>query len=315
MPEVAAAVAALPAAESARAIDAGDDVEIALDGDRERLAPEDLLLEARPTEGYAVGQDAALAVGLATEITPELRREALAREVVHAVQGARRAAGLRVEERIHLHLDGSGELARRSRSTATRSPAETLATRLTVGHGAPSPGCAARSTSWTPAPPPPPPAPPGDGSRVRSSERRAVGRWTASGAVWLGPGRAARTPRPGVAHRPCGPGAPPPPQVAAREPRHHVGVGAQARSRRARGRGRAARSARAAPRTRRGSSEAQADDLAVAADSVTPSSTPSVAMSAKGWTWPRREVDGGHVLLSRRGRRGGRRRPARAGPA
>ena len=120
MPAVAAAVAALPAAESARAIDAGDGVEIALNGDRERLAPEDLLLEARPSEGYAVGQDAALAVGLATEITPDLRREALAREVVHAVQGARRAAGLRVEERIHLHLDGSGELREADRGAPRR---------------------------------------------------------------------------------------------------------------------------------------------------------------------------------------------------
>jgi isoleucyl-tRNA synthetase len=137
MPAVAAAVAALPAAESARAIDAGDGVEIALNGDRERLEPEDLLLEARASVGYAVGQDAALAVGLATEITPDLRREALAREVVHAVQGARRAAGLRVEERIHLHLDGSGELREAVEEHRGAIAAETLATRLTVGHGAP----------------------------------------------------------------------------------------------------------------------------------------------------------------------------------
>jgi isoleucyl-tRNA synthetase len=140
MPEVAAAVAALPAAESARAIDAGEELEIALDGDRERLAPEDLLLEVRPTEGYAVGQEAALAVGLATEVTPDLRRDALAREVVHAVQGARRAAGLRVEERIHLHLDGSGEVREAIEDHRAAIAAETLATRLTVGHGAPFAG-------------------------------------------------------------------------------------------------------------------------------------------------------------------------------
>jgi isoleucyl-tRNA synthetase len=140
MPEVAAAVAALPAAEAARALDAGDAVEIAVVGDRERLAPEDLLREARPTEGYAVGQDAALAVGLATEITPDLRRDALAREVVHVVQGARRSAGLRVEERIHLHIDGSGELREVIEAHREAIAAETLATRLTVGHGAPFAG-------------------------------------------------------------------------------------------------------------------------------------------------------------------------------
>jgi isoleucyl-tRNA synthetase len=87
-----------------------------------------------------VGQDAALAVGLATEITPDLRREALAREVVHAVQGARRAAGLRVEERIALHLDGSGEVREAIEEHRDAIAAETLATRLSVGHGAPFAG-------------------------------------------------------------------------------------------------------------------------------------------------------------------------------
>jgi len=140
MPQVAAAVAALPATEAARALDAGEGVAISLDGVTERLDPEDLLREARPTTGYAVGQDAAMAVGLATEITPALRREALAREVVHAVQGARRTAGLRVEERIALHLDGSGELREAIEEHREAIAAETLASRLTVGHGAPFAG-------------------------------------------------------------------------------------------------------------------------------------------------------------------------------
>jgi isoleucyl-tRNA synthetase len=140
MPEVARAVQALPAAEAARALDAGEPVEISLNGAAERLEGEDLLREARPTEGYAVGQDATLAVGLSTEITPALRREGLAREVVHTVQGARRAAGLRVEERISLHLDGSGDLREAIDEHRAAIAAETLAVRLTVGHGAPFAG-------------------------------------------------------------------------------------------------------------------------------------------------------------------------------
>ena len=93
-----------------------------------------------PSEGYAVGQDAALAVGLATEITPELRLEALAREIVHAVQGARRTAGLRVEERIVLHLDGSGLIREAIDAHRPAIAAETLATSLSVSHGAPFAG-------------------------------------------------------------------------------------------------------------------------------------------------------------------------------
>jgi isoleucyl-tRNA synthetase len=137
MPAVAQAVAALDPAAAARDADAGRAVTIALDGDTFALAPEDLLLTARSTEGYAVGQDGGLAVGLATEITPDLRREGLAREIVHAVQNARRAAGLRVEDRIRLHLDGSGLAREAIDAHRGRIAGETLAVELSVGHGAP----------------------------------------------------------------------------------------------------------------------------------------------------------------------------------
>ena len=56
---------------------------------------------------------------------------------MHAVQGARRTAGLRVEERIRLHLDGSGLAREAIERHRGEIAAETLATALTVGHGAP----------------------------------------------------------------------------------------------------------------------------------------------------------------------------------
>jgi isoleucyl-tRNA synthetase len=140
MPAVAEAVAALDATATARALDAGEQVTIAVAGAQEILDDEDILREARPAEGYAVGQDAALAVALATEITEELAREALAREIIHAVQGARRAAGLRVEDRIALHLDGSGPMREAIDMHRESIAAETLAVRLSVGHGAPFAG-------------------------------------------------------------------------------------------------------------------------------------------------------------------------------
>jgi isoleucyl-tRNA synthetase len=140
MPEVARAVAALDGAETVRALDAGEPVAIAV-GDRlEPLGPDEVLREVRPSTGYAVAQNGAMAVGLALELTPELRLEGLARELVHAVQNARRAAGLRVEERIRLHLDGSGVLREAIEAHRGHIAAETLAERLTAGHGAPFAG-------------------------------------------------------------------------------------------------------------------------------------------------------------------------------
>jgi isoleucyl-tRNA synthetase len=137
MPEVAQAVAGLDALAAVRALDAGEPVEIRVDGAAHALGPEDVIREARPSEGYAVTQAGGLAVGLATEVTPALRLEGLAREVVHAVQNARRAAGLRVEERVVLHLDGSGLLREAIDAHRGHIKAEALADSLTQGHGAP----------------------------------------------------------------------------------------------------------------------------------------------------------------------------------
>ncbi|MCB9011580.1 MAG: isoleucine--tRNA ligase [Actinobacteria bacterium] len=137
MPGVAAAVAGLPANETARRVDAGEAVAITVDGEEHHLQPEDLLVSAHATEGYAVGNEAGLAVGLATDLTDDLLLEGLAREVVHAIQNARRAADLRVEDRIRLHLDGSGRIREAIDVHRERIAADTLATEISVGHGAP----------------------------------------------------------------------------------------------------------------------------------------------------------------------------------
>jgi isoleucyl-tRNA synthetase len=78
-----------------------------------------------------------MAVGLATELSEELRQEGRAREVIHAVQAARKAADLKVEDRIRLHLDGSGVLREAIDAHRSHIAAETLAVELSVGHGAP----------------------------------------------------------------------------------------------------------------------------------------------------------------------------------
>ena len=64
----------------------------------------------QPLEGYQLEREGSHAVALELALDDELRREGLAREVVHAVQGARKAAGLAVEDRIALALGGDDEL-------------------------------------------------------------------------------------------------------------------------------------------------------------------------------------------------------------
>ena len=81
-----------------------------------------------PLEGYQVEAEAGHAVALALELDDELRREGLAREIVHAVQNARRDAGLEVTDRIALALGGDAELLDAARAHEDYVAGETLAT-------------------------------------------------------------------------------------------------------------------------------------------------------------------------------------------
>jgi isoleucyl-tRNA synthetase len=70
-------------------------------------------------------------VALELELDDELRREGLAREIVHAVQNARKGAGLQVEDRIELTLGGDDELLAAARAFETYLARETLAVSVT----------------------------------------------------------------------------------------------------------------------------------------------------------------------------------------
>jgi isoleucyl-tRNA synthetase len=59
-----------------------------------------------------------------------LREEGFAREIVHAVQGARKAAGLEVEDRIELALDGEQALVRAAERRRDYIASETLSLKL-----------------------------------------------------------------------------------------------------------------------------------------------------------------------------------------
>ena len=84
--------------------------------------------------GVVTGEDKpATWLELNKELTPELQSEGLSREIVRAVQKARKDAGLNVDDRIHLILATSNEaVADAVKSWATTIQAEVLATDLTT---------------------------------------------------------------------------------------------------------------------------------------------------------------------------------------
>jgi isoleucyl-tRNA synthetase len=70
------------------------------------------------------------AVALNLELADDLKLEGLAREVVHAIQNARKEAGFNVEDRISLTLAGAPELLDAVRIHEEYVTGETLATSL-----------------------------------------------------------------------------------------------------------------------------------------------------------------------------------------
>ncbi|HEX6205879.1 MAG TPA: isoleucine--tRNA ligase, partial [Solirubrobacterales bacterium] len=128
MPQVAAAVEALDAAHVASVLAEGGEIGISIDGTDHTLGTEDITLALEPLEGYEVEAEAGHAVALQLELDDELRREGLAREIVHAVQNARKSAGLEITDRISLTLTGDPDLLEAARSHQDYLANEVLAT-------------------------------------------------------------------------------------------------------------------------------------------------------------------------------------------
>jgi isoleucyl-tRNA synthetase len=110
-PRVQAVAAALQADDGtlARSLAAGNSVELGVDdGPAVAIGPEDVELSQEIREGWGVASDGGLTVALELEVTPALRLEGLARELIRIVQDARKAAGLHVTDRIVLAVESEG---------------------------------------------------------------------------------------------------------------------------------------------------------------------------------------------------------------
>jgi isoleucyl-tRNA synthetase len=127
MPQVAAAIEALGPGHVAEALAGTRRIGVNVDGHEHELEPEDVILEMEAIEGFEVEVEAGRAVALSLELDDDLRREGLAREIVHAIQNARKQAGLEVSDRIALTLGGDRALLEAARAHEDYVSVETLA--------------------------------------------------------------------------------------------------------------------------------------------------------------------------------------------
>lgn len=72
-----------------------------------------------------------------TRITPELRKEGLAREVVHRIQDMRKKAGFDIADHIATYYQAEGELEKVMREFAPYIQQETLSSELVPGPSGP----------------------------------------------------------------------------------------------------------------------------------------------------------------------------------
>jgi isoleucyl-tRNA synthetase len=127
--EVAAALGRDDGTQAA-ALARGERVTVDVAGGPVELGPDDVELAQDTLEGWGVAAEGGVTVALDLDITPELRREGLAREVIRTVQDARKAAGLEVSDRIALGLESEGDLAAAVQEHGAVIAGETLAVEL-----------------------------------------------------------------------------------------------------------------------------------------------------------------------------------------
>jgi len=125
-PRVRAALAAVNPAAVVHQVQAGEAVALTVDNDQIELTPEEVLIRTHPAAGLAVATEKGVTVAVDTGITPELRTEGLARELVRRIQVMRKEAGFNIEDRITTYSLAEGALADAVTMWADYIKAETL---------------------------------------------------------------------------------------------------------------------------------------------------------------------------------------------
>jgi isoleucyl-tRNA synthetase len=104
---VAAAITAVDPARLASELETSGTTSVPVEDELVAVGADEVIVTQTPRAGWSVAAEAGDTVALDLTITPELRREGLAREVIRLVQDARKADGLDVSDRILFWWDST----------------------------------------------------------------------------------------------------------------------------------------------------------------------------------------------------------------
>jgi isoleucyl-tRNA synthetase len=103
-----------------------------LDGSSFDLISDDVEISTKDIPGWIVASEGSVTVALDITISPELRSEGIARELVNRIQNLRKDSGLEVTDRIHLMVENQPEIEQAVNINKNYICAETLADQLLV---------------------------------------------------------------------------------------------------------------------------------------------------------------------------------------
>ena len=116
-----------------RAFERGEPLVVTVDGETHELVPDDLTIIRRASGELVVQEEHGFFAALDVTVTPELKLEGVAREVISRVQRMRKEAGLAVSDRIRLFISGDASVVEAAEAHRGWIADEVLATELTVG--------------------------------------------------------------------------------------------------------------------------------------------------------------------------------------
>ncbi len=132
MGSVAKAVEALDAKGTIPLVKAGKSiqVEVGVDGEKVELLPDEVEIRSEHAESMYTVEDHGWVVAIDTKLNHELILEGIARDFIRQVANIRKKAGLDVDDRINIYLDGTGKVLEAVKAHKKFISAENLANRI-----------------------------------------------------------------------------------------------------------------------------------------------------------------------------------------
>ena len=116
-----------------RRFEAGEELSVTVDGDTHRITPDDLTIMRRASGELVVQEEHGFFAAIDPAISPELRQEGTARELISRVQRMRRDTGLAVSDRIRLAIGGDPAVLAAAATHREWIAGEVLATEVVIG--------------------------------------------------------------------------------------------------------------------------------------------------------------------------------------